>query len=118
MALIGFVVVLTGKATLGQNAYDRGTPAESKGGQSSMSTYAQDKIETVNLANGNLNLHIPLVTIGGRGSVSYTVALSYNSKLWAGQHVTETIPNPLGGPPTKIEHYATTFDDEIGRAHV
>ncbi len=39
--------------------------AESKGGQSSLSTYAPDKIETVNLANGNLNLHLPLArTLG------------------------------------------------------
>ena len=108
MVLVG--VVVTGRVALGQNAYDRGTPAESKGGQSSMSTYAQDKIETVNLANGNLNMHIPLVTIGGRGSAAYTVALTYNSKVWSANHVTEDL-TPPGGPPFKIEHYATTYDD-------
>ena len=100
----------SGGISLAQNAYDRGTPAESKGGQSGLSTYAQDKIETVNLANGNLNLHIPLVSVGGRGSASYTVALTYNSKLWSANHETEDL-TPPGGPPTKIQHYAAVFDD-------
>src|ERR1700686_16116 len=101
---------LASRAALAQNAYDRGTPAESKGGQSSLSTYAQDKIETVNLANLNLNLHIPLVAMGGRGSASYTVALTYNSKVWAGNHVRED-QTPPGGPPTFVNHFATTYND-------
>src|ERR1043165_4188003 len=89
LLLVGLGCGLAGRAALAQNAYDRGTPAESKGGQSSLSTYAQDKVETVNLANGNLNLHLPLAAIGGRGSAAYTVALTYNSKLWHGTHERE-----------------------------
>jgi len=110
--LIGLGLTLAGNVALAQNqnAYDRGTPAESKGGQSSMSTYSQDKIETVNLANGNLNMHIPLVTIGGRGSAAYTVALTYNSKIWSANHEREPVTDQLGHT-TFIEHYATTFDD-------
>src|SRR5262249_54721544 len=71
------------------NAYDLGTPAEQKSGLSALSTYHEDKVETVNLANGNLTVHIPLVTVGGRGSAAYAIALNYNSKLWAGDHMTE-----------------------------
>jgi hypothetical protein len=52
---------------LAQNAYDRGTPAAAKAGILGPSSYAPDKIETVNLANGNYNVQIPLVTIGGAG---------------------------------------------------
>lgn len=109
-ALMWFGLTVSCKPALAQNSYDRGTPAESKGGQSTVSTYAQDKIETVNLANGNLNMHIPLVTIGGRGSVGYTLALTYNSKLWAANHTVQDV-TPPGGPPTFIDHFATTFDD-------
>src|SRR5580765_6625899 len=72
-----------------QNATDIGVPAESKPGQSTASTYSMDKIETVNMANGNLSLHIPLATIGGRGSASFTIALSYNSKVWSAHHEQE-----------------------------
>jgi hypothetical protein len=43
-----------------QSSNAKGTPAESKPGQSTVSTYARDKIETVNLANGNFSLSIPL----------------------------------------------------------
>jgi hypothetical protein len=73
-------------------------------------------VKTVNLANGNLNLHFPLVTIGGRGSASYTVALNYNSKVWTGQKDTETIGGgPFGDPPTTLDHFAAAFDDLTGR---
>lgn len=74
-----------------QNSNDKGTPAESKPGQSSTSTYARDKIETVNLANGNFSLSIPLATVGGRGPVAYTIALSYNSKVWSAQLNTQAV---------------------------
>ncbi|HLG13646.1 MAG TPA: hypothetical protein VJH03_03850, partial [Blastocatellia bacterium] len=94
-----------------QNAFDKGTPAESKGGLSGLSTYAQDKVEVVNLANGNLTMQFPLVTIGGRGSATYTVSLAYNSKLWSGQHDAETITNPLDESQT-IHHYSATYDDQ------
>jgi len=78
-------------AALAQNSSHQGTPAESKTGQSSVSTYTRDKIETVNLANGNLSLSIPLATVGGRGSAGYTIALSYNSKVWTSEHDVEDV---------------------------
>jgi YD repeat-containing protein len=93
-----------------QNSSDRGTPAESKPGQSSASTYARDKVETVNLANGNLTLSIPLATIGGRGSASYAVALTYNSKVWTAQHDREAIFTQGGAQGTPVEHYSAMYD--------
>lgn len=71
MKAIGRLLVLavfsgvTMRASLADNAFDRGTPAESKGGLSALSSYAPDKMETVSLANGNLSLHIPLAVVGG-----------------------------------------------------
>jgi RHS repeat-associated protein len=108
------IFFIAAPGTFAQNANDKGTPAESKPGQSTQSTYARDKIETVNLVNGNMSLQIPLVTIGGRGSAGYTIALSYNSKLWSPEHETELIPQGMqdsGIPPEKVEHYRATFDD-------
>jgi hypothetical protein len=98
-----------------QNAFDKGTPAESKGGLSSLSTYARDKVETVNLANGNLNVSIPLVTVGGRGTATFTVSLNYNSKVWSGQHDAEVQQDIEGIPAGKIDHYTGTFDDGVAR---
>ncbi len=85
-----------------QSSLDLGTPAESKIGQSSASTYAIDKIETVNLANGNMSMHIPLVTVGGRGLAGHTLSLSYNSKLWSAEH--ENVDGDLDpfGQPKRI----------------
>lgn len=99
---------------LAQNSYDMGAPAASKAGQSTASTYAMDKIETVNLANQNLSLRIPLVTMGGRGSASYTLTLSYNSKLWSAQHDQEPGYTDAYGvyvPP--LSHHSATFDDAV-----
>src|SRR5260370_38007680 len=70
---IVFVLVAVASASA-QNSYDIGTPAESKAGQSTASTYAMDKIETVNLANGNRSVHIPLYTIGGPRSARFDIA--------------------------------------------
>src|SRR5712692_3987858 len=107
------VLLIASSSALGQNSYDNGTPAASKAGQSTASTYAMDKIETVNLANGNMSVHIPLVTIGGRGSAGYTLARSYNSKLWSAQHdVDPAYTDPLTGDyHPALNHYGATFDD-------
>jgi hypothetical protein len=86
------------------NSFDSGTPAESRSGLLTHSSYAQDKIESVNLANGNLSVNIPIVTIGGRGSATYTVSLSYNSKLWTSQS---------GKDIQDTYHSGVTFDDAL-----
>src|SRR5262245_38973469 len=77
-----------------QNPYDAGTPAEAGGGASWFSAYAPDKLENVNLANGNFMVNIPLTTVGGRGAASYTVTLSHHSKLWTSRHDPEVIIDP------------------------
>ncbi len=111
-ALVLFVIAIISHNARAQNSYDTGTPAASKAGQSGASTYAMDKLETVNLANGNMSVHIPLVTVGGRGSASYTLALSYNSKLWSAQHDVEPgYTDPLGEYYQPVHHYGATFDD-------
>src|SRR6266545_2511688 len=111
----GLALAIAYSPGLAQNAYDRGTPAEFKAGISSPSTYAPDKIETVNLTNRNLSVNIPLVTIGARGSAGYTLTLSNNSKVWSPQHNAEVIYDPIGNQTTTIHHYSATYDDGVGR---
>jgi RHS repeat-associated protein len=82
---------------------------------SSLSSYAPDKLETVNLANHNLNFNIPFVTVGGRGSASYTISLAYNSKVWTSQHDVEVITNPFPGQEEIFHHYGAAFGDNTGK---
>jgi RHS repeat-associated protein len=101
-------------SALAQNSSDRGTPSESKVGQSGASTYARDKIETVNLANGNFSLSIPLATVGGRGSASFTIALSYNSKVWSAQDDPDPASNcQAGATCVKLTHHTAMYEKII-----
>jgi hypothetical protein len=50
----------------------KGTPAGS---------YALSGFDNVNLFNGHLNFHLPLLKVGGRGSAGYTMALPNRSGL-------------------------------------
>jgi len=116
--MVAIGVAATASNVLGQSSsmpqtsssYDIGTPAESRTGLSGLSTYAPDKLETVNLANGNMVFHVPLATVGGRGAALYTLALNYNSKLWSG--VTAVTPPAFSGD-TAHQHFGTQFDDGI-----
>ena len=110
--LSGIVITVFALASYAnaQNSNDRGTPADSKKGQSTQSTYARDKIETVNLANGNLSLSIPLATVGGRGSASFTIALSYNSKVWSTESERNGVFTENGAQGTPRNIYSTIFD--------
>ncbi len=111
--LLTLILTSSSAAVIAQNSFERGIPAESKPGQSTVSAYAMDKIEAVNLANGNMALHIPLVMIGGRGSASYGLALSYNSKLWSAQrdHVIGDL-DPFGAPMPAYDNYYAFYDNE------
>jgi RHS repeat-associated protein len=57
------------------------TPSNDTGDKPFVS-YASDT-GSVNLANGNLSLNIPLVTLPGRNGLNFTLALQYNSKVWS-----------------------------------
>jgi RHS repeat-associated protein len=109
--LFGLVLIIsTLSGANAQNSNDKGAPAESKPGQSATSTYARDKIETLNLANGNFSLSIPLATVGGRGSVAYPIALSYNSKVWSAQQDLDPYFIGPGVVGTPIKHASAIYD--------
>ena len=60
---------------------DGATPAGLSPGAPAGS-YSLTGFENVNLYNGNLNVSLPLLSVGGRGSAGYTVTLSIEQK-WA-----------------------------------
>jgi RHS repeat-associated protein len=70
-------------------------------GFQSANSYSISDIENVNLSNGNLMMNIPLASLApGRGTTpGFTVALSYNSKLWDSKR--EFKGNPLNNPYTR-----------------
>src|SRR6266542_3471458 len=45
-------------------------------------SYPLSGFENVNLYNGNLNFHLPLAVIGGRGKAGYTMTLTIDNKRW------------------------------------
>jgi hypothetical protein len=117
------MTIVAALSAAAQNSSSSGTPAESKPGQSSVSTYARDKIETVNLSNGNFSLAIPLATIGGRGSAAFTITLAYNSKVWSSQLDREGVVTENGAWGTPVNHYSAMYEkppefDEPGLARL
>ena len=49
-------------------------------------SYSLSGFENVNLYNGNLNFHLPLVSIGGRGGAHTSSILELNNKYWTVTH--------------------------------
>src|SRR5262245_32150815 len=58
-------------------------------------SYALSGFENVNLFNGSLGFHLPLLAIGGRGSAGYTITLPIEQK-W--QVLTFAVPFPGSNP--------------------
>jgi RHS repeat-associated protein len=107
------IMVCASLNVLAQNSSANGVPAESKTGQSAPSTYARDKIETVNLANGNFSLAIPLAAVGGRGAPSFPITLSYNSKVWTTQADRDDVETGGGEAGTPVTRYSALYDKAI-----
>jgi RHS repeat-associated protein len=60
--------------TLAQADYDASTPIGLTRG-SPAGSYALTGFDNVNLFNGHMNFHLPLLSIGGRGTAGYTMTL-------------------------------------------
>lgn len=83
--LLGFIATVGVAQTT--STTDATTPAGLAAGAPSGS-YELSGFESVNLYNGNLNFHLPLVHVGGRGSAGYTMMLTLDSKGWRTRHTT------------------------------
>jgi RHS repeat-associated protein len=71
-----------------QTGTDGTTPSGLAPGSPSGS-YALSGFEDVNLFNGNLNFHLPLLGVGGRGSARHTMTLAVNQKWTVEQSVND-----------------------------
>jgi RHS repeat-associated protein len=98
-----FLFTLCGAVVQAQN------PTQPKRGFYPAGSYALSDLESINTANGNAILRIPLVSLpAGRGGLSAGVGLFYNSKIWEsysyedgrfedGSSATELRPSNAGG---------------------
>jgi RHS repeat-associated protein len=89
-ALLLVVVSLTGAFVFAQgvSSFDGTTPSGMSPGAPAGS-YALSGFDNVNLYNGNLNFHLPLLNIGGRGKAGYTMMQTIDSKQWIVNQDTE-----------------------------
>jgi RHS repeat-associated protein len=104
---------LTTSATDGQTplALQPGAPAGS---------YALSDFDSINYYNGNLNFHLPILGVGGRGAAQMTMMLAIDSKGWHVKHHEQAVPQVDCGNGTGIRcgdesNYATTNLPEPGR---
>jgi len=75
-------------------------------------SYALGDIETINTTNGNLILHIPMVSLpAGRAGLSHSVGLNYNSKLY--DHYTAISSDPFLPPPTPLNPGNVINEDRL-----
>src|SRR5882724_9511124 len=76
--LLLVILLLCGSAT-----FAIAQDATNKRGFQPGGSYAMGDLETINTTNGNLMLHFPLASLPvGRGGLSASINLIYNSKLY------------------------------------
>ena len=73
LAALMFVFINAGVARSQSSIH--GSTAASQAPGAPSGSYALTGFENVNLYNGNLNFHLPLLTVGGRGESGYTITL-------------------------------------------
>ena len=93
---------LTGQTTV-QGAGTGTTPPALEPG-SPAGSYALSGFEDVNLYNGHLNVHLPLMTVGGRGDAGYQMQLGISQPSW----VVETTGTFNAGDTTTPAGYTFT----------
>ena len=81
VVLICTLLFLLAIGARAQSVTDGATPSGVAPGSPSGS-YALSGFENVNLFNGNLDVHVPLLTIGGRGEAVAAVAVPVNPEPW------------------------------------
>ncbi|MGH9930407.1 MAG: hypothetical protein ACREA9_14445 [Pyrinomonadaceae bacterium] len=75
------VATTNAQTTPTRSATDGSTPLGLTPG-SPAGSFALSGFENVNLYNGNLNFHLPLLSVGGRGGAGYTITLAIDNKSW------------------------------------
>lgn len=60
------------------------------------SSYALSGFDTINPFNGNLDFHLPLLQVGGRGEARMTMMLALNTKKWRVKTLSTTVGGGAG----------------------
>ena len=94
-SVLFLLLTLTAANSQTTSPTDGSTPLGLSPGSPSGS-HALSGFESVNLYNGNLNIHLPLISIGGRGGAATSSVLAIDSKGWTVRHQ-ETV-DPQGNP--------------------
>lgn len=101
LKLAAAVALLSVAANFGNaqttSATDKLTPQGLAPG-SPVGSYALNGFENVNLFNGNLNFHLPLLGISGRGGAGMEIMEALNTKTWRVRRI--QVPDDLGGNVT------------------
>jgi RHS repeat-associated protein len=88
------IALLLSAVVMADSATDSSTPLGLAPGSPS-GTFSLTAFDNVNFFNGNLDFHMPLLRIGGRGSAGYTMMLGVEQK-WRVEH---------GFDPSSNQHY-------------
>ncbi len=64
-------------------------------------SYALTNLDNINLYNGNLNIALPVLQIGGRGAAGYEMTLPLNVKSWHVQKIYDPINDAYKYRPTQ-----------------
>lgn len=100
MFLLVITVLLSAASPFGQSVLDNGSSVGLAPGVPGGS-YSLSDIDNINLFNGNLNLTLPLMKIGGRGEAGMVMSLPIESH-WTNLYFFE---NPMGGFFNPIPQY-------------
>lgn len=100
MFLLVITVLLSAASSFGQSVLDNGSSVGLAPGVPGGS-YSLSDIDNINLFNGNLNLTLPLMKIGGRGEAGMVMSLPIESH-WTNLYFFE---NPMGGFFNPIPQY-------------
>src|SRR5438874_1545727 len=90
-AAVGLLILPISAEAQTTSPTDGSTPLGLSPGAPSGS-YALSGFESVNPYNGNLNVHLPLINIGGRGGAATGSTLGIDSKGWTVRHGETTDP--------------------------
>lgn len=104
--------VLGGVFGQDKSQYDQGTAPQHAAGVSAVGSYISTELGNINLANGAMNMKLPVGDVGGRG-FSVPLTVNYSHKLWSVQQGTEYASD--GPIPYQIQQIAWAVYDDPDR---
>ena len=97
-----FLILFVGQVTAQQQYIGNAFTSAAVAPGAPAGSYSISNIENVSLSNGNLNIGLPLLQIGGRGTAGYTMMLPIEYK-WTLQHL--YYPTGGGQDAPWVHHY-------------